>query len=291
MRRATFVLIFMLAFPATSSAALPSGVPGVVPGAWCDYTDPSLCYSSEPTDRYERVDFSYETWGYVKAGSGERMMKASTCTSVAYAPATTSSPTGCNAIKGRTASHRLKRFHVYNWRSHWLEAWYMTFTFTDGTTIVDTNYHPWVSINQTLNHPECGDAFNNPYTTIANGEQVPKPDAPAEYIAYCYPTTTPEATTTDTTDPSSTQPDDPAPTTTTKPANCRAIAVPGEGRVSVMASHTNCGVAHGLLRTYLRTDRNPRGWNCISISFAKMSRAKCVRLGRARAEVTGVWRR
>ena len=286
----TVAALLGLCFPVSAGAAMPAGVPG----AWCDWEVPSVCYSHEDGDDYTFTQSNpAEVWYvYVRDTTGVRLFTSTGCASVHDSWIAASGAGSCTRMRGWYQYHHFARRHQYQATYAWLKSYYITFIASDGVVMdASTKIRPDVQVYEPFNRPDCSQA-SPLVTTDSDGRLIPKPDAPADYVSFCYPSYVAPTTET-TTEPATetTEEADPVPVAPTAALSCRSMLVPRRGVVRVTARHATCGVAQGLLRAYLRTGRARAGWNCISITFRAVARAKCVRTGRAGSEIVGTWRR
>ncbi len=81
------------------------------------------------------------------------------------------------------------------------------------------------------------------------------------------------------------------------PAPVAAIVVPAGaarckdvGKVAVRTTHVACAPARSIIAKYAKSLRSPAGWSCRAVVTDAGRRASCVKSGKARATVYGVWR-
>lgn len=293
---------------ANARAALPPGVPG----AWCDYEEPSKCYTHEETDPYN-VTLSNPAevhWIYRKDSTGVRSfsMAALQCSVIhEYGTAPTHSG-ACMRIRGQIAIHYFKRLHKYEWEYPFTTAYYVTFIAQDGVVSDKSAVGGKdVQINEQFNKPDCRAGNRNPYVVVIDdgARTAPTADAPADYVAYCFPVLPP-------TPPVPMPPTDPTPpvpvppTCTTDDANnghgndcdghddgnkCEKYTMRGIGAVRVFRKNTGCSTAK-VLASRVTAGKPVAGWWCTVQHIGKIRAGRCVKSSGAKAgSIVGLrWR-
>lgn len=296
MKKAMLTILTLLMFP---QAAHADPLPPAVPGAFCDYYAPAICYAHSTSDEH-RVSYGTSSeWILVRVTDGARDFSSTRlgCTMTYFPPVAAPFFSGsCRAVRGLRVYHRWLRYHDFRTNSPYLDANFGLFASDDGAVVPLPGYKPRVFYDARYDSIDC-----EAYTRTLNDNLAPTADAPAEVIATCFPnyvpptptTTTGTTTTTTTTDDGNNgHGDETDGTDESNPGQrCEHVRMRRIGTVRLFRRNANCGIAIGLARSVTRG--NPvAGWSCTIQHIGRVRAGRCVRSGGARSgNIVGLrWR-